>query len=211
MQRLIEQLQGREAQSANRRVSLATLAREACERCAVREPVPRCEGLAPDALVKADPERLCMMIEHLIRNAQDATPPSGSVRVAVAVRRNVEVESLGMSGIRAVNTQQLLAAAEQGAGIGPEAASERGMPGDFACLTVEDSGSGMSAEFVKERLFRPFDTTKGSKGMGIGAYQVREYIVGLGGWLKVDSEPGRGTVCCVWLPLHAPAAEPAQA
>jgi putative PEP-CTERM system histidine kinase len=211
MQRLIEQLQGRESQSANRRVSLSVLAREACERCAVREPAPRCEGLASDALVKADPERLCMMIEHLIRNAQDATPTSGSVRVAVSVRRNVEVESLGMSGIRAVNTQQLLAAAEQGAGIGPEPASERGMPGDFACLTVEDSGSGMTAEFVKERLFRPFDTTKGSKGMGIGAYQVREYIVGLGGWLKVDSEPGRGTVCSVWLPLHAPAAEPAQA
>jgi len=211
MQRLIEQLQGREVQSANRRVSLARLAREACERCAVREPAPRCESLALDALVEADPERLGTMIEHLIRNAQDATPPCGSVRVTVAVRRKVELEPLGMSGIRAVNTQQLIAAAAQADGVGLDAASAPGLPGDYACLTVEDSGSGMSTDFVKERLFKPFDTTKGSKGMGIGAYQVREYILGLGGRLKVDSEPGRGTVFTVWLPLRAPVAEAAQA
>jgi signal transduction histidine kinase len=211
MQRLIEQLQGREVQSANRRVSLAGLAQQACERCAVREPVPRCDDLAPDALVEADPERLGTMIEHLIRNAQDATPPGGSVRVAVAVRRKVELESLGVSGIRAVNTQQLIAAAAQADGNGLHPASLPGLPGDYACLTVEDSGSGMSTDFVKERLFKPFDTTKGSKGMGIGAYQVREYILGLGGRLRVDSEPGRGTVFTVWLPLHAPATEAAQA
>jgi len=211
MQRLIEQLQGREVQSANRRVSLARLARQACERCAVREPAPRCEDLALDALVEADPERLGTMIEHLIRNAQDATPPGGSVRVAVAVRRKVELEPLGMSGIRAVNTQQLLAAAAQADGSSLNPASAPGLPGDYACLTVEDSGSGMSTDFVKERLFKPFDTTKGSKGMGIGAYQVREYILGLGGRLRVDSEPGRGTVFTVWLPLHAPVTEAAQA
>jgi putative PEP-CTERM system histidine kinase len=211
MQRLIEQLQGREAQSANRRVSLAGLAREACNRCAVREPAPGCDGLAPDALVEADPERLGMMIEHLIRNAQDATPPDGSVRVAVSVRRNVELDPLGVSGIRAVTTQQLLAAADQVAGNGHAPGPSPGLPGDYACLTVEDTGSGMSEEFVKERLFKPFDTTKGSKGMGIGAYQVREYIFGIGGRLKVDSALGRGTVFTLWLPLQAPGTEAVQA
>jgi signal transduction histidine kinase len=211
MQRLIEQLQGREVQSANRRVSLAGLAREACERCVVREPAPRCDGLAPDALVEADPERLGMMIEHLIRNAQDATPPDGSVRVAVSVRRNVELEPLGVSGIRAVTTQQLLAAADEVAGNGHGRGPSPGLPGDYACLTVEDTGSGMTEEFVKERLFKPFDTTKGSKGMGIGAYQVREYIFGIGGRLKVDSALGRGTVFTVWLPLQAPGTEAVQA
>ena len=48
-------------------------------------------------------------------------------------------------------------------------------------LVVSDTGAGMDAEFVRERLFRPFDSTKGSKGMGIGAYQVREYVQMLGG------------------------------
>jgi len=208
MQRLIEQLQGREVKSLNRRVSLATVTREACERCAVREPRPQFGELAPDALVEADPDRLGMMIEHLIRNAQDATSLDGVVRVEVSVQRGVELEPIGVSGIRAVTPQQLLAAADQGGGgVGPSF----GLPGDYARLTVEDTGSGMSPEFVKERLFKPFDTTKGSKGMGIGAYQVREYILGLRGWLKVDSKPGRGTVCTVWLPLHAPAPEASQA
>jgi signal transduction histidine kinase len=133
------------------------------------------------------------------------------VRVVVTVRRDVELDSLGITGIGAVNTRQLLDAAARADSLRPDSPRPPGLPGDYACLTVEDSGSGMSEEFVKERLFKPFDTTKGSKGMGIGAYQVREYILGLRGWLKVDSKPGRGTVCTVWLPLHAPAPEASQA
>ena len=62
-----------------------------------------------------------------------------------------------------------------------------------AVLTVTDNGAGMSREFVQERLFKPFDTTKGSKGMGIGAYQVREYVQSLGGRVEVRSEVGKGT------------------
>ena len=62
-------------------------------------------------------------------------------------------------------------------------------------------GAGMDAEFVRNRLFRPFDSTKGSKGMGIGAYQVREYIRLLGGDVEVQSSPGRGTRFAVSLPL----------
>ena len=70
-----------------------------------------------------------------------------------------------------------------------------------AVLTVSDTGSGMTREFIQERLFRPFDTTKGSKGMGIGAYQVREYVQSLGGRVVVESEPGRGTRFTLLLPL----------
>jgi signal transduction histidine kinase len=92
----------------------------------------------------------------------------------------------------------LLAAADQ---VGGQAGPSSALPADYARLTVEDTGSGMSPEFVKGRLFRPFDTTKGSKGMGIGAYQVREYVTGLGGRVRVESEPGRGTTFALWLPL----------
>ena len=60
-------------------------------------------------------------------------------------------------------------------------------------LTVSDSGSGMDAQFVRERLFRPFDTTKGARGMGIGAFQIREYMRSLGGDVEVQSAPGKGT------------------
>ena len=60
-------------------------------------------------------------------------------------------------------------------------------------LTVADTGRGMEPDFVRVRLFRPFDSTKGSKGMGIGAFQVREYVRSLGGDVEVQSSPGSGT------------------
>ena len=43
---------------------------------------------------------------------------------------------------------------------------------DMARISIRDSGCGMTAEFIRTRLFRPFDTTKGSQGMGIGVYQA---------------------------------------
>jgi signal transduction histidine kinase len=63
----------------------------------------------------------------------------------------------------------------------------------MAHLQVIDEGMGMDEEFVRNRLFKPFDTTKGAKGMGIGAYQAREYIRSLGGDVEVQSAPGSGT------------------
>ena len=62
-----------------------------------------------------------------------------------------------------------------------------------AVVDIEDTGSGMDAQFIRERLFRPFDTTKGNAGMGIGVYESREFILRLGGRLDVRSELGKGT------------------
>ncbi len=72
--------------------------------------------------------------------------------------------------------------------------------GDWAVLTVEDTGSGMDAAFIRERLFRPFASTKGT-GMGIGAYECKEYVQELNGSIQVASKPGRGTQFTVRLPL----------
>jgi putative PEP-CTERM system histidine kinase len=72
---------------------------------------------------------------------------------------------------------------------------------DKAVIQVADSGAGMSAEFIRDRLFRPFDSTKGSKGMGIGAYQVRDYVRSLRGDVSVASSPGAGTVFTIILPV----------
>ncbi len=69
------------------------------------------------------------------------------------------------------------------------------------CVAVIDTGVGMEGQFVRERLFRPFDTTKGAKGMGIGAYQAREYVRSLGGDIEVQSTPGRGTSVRLLLPV----------
>ena len=58
----------------------------------------------------------------------------------------------------------------------------------------------MSPEFIRERLFRPFDSTKGSQSMGIGAYQAREYVRQLGGHIDVSSKVGDGTRFEIRLP-----------
>lgn len=59
-------------------------------------------------------------------------------------------------------------------------------------VIVEDSGCGMTTEFLRERLSRPFQTTKTS-GMGIGVFETRQYLTEIGGNLHFDSEPGKGT------------------
>jgi putative PEP-CTERM system histidine kinase len=67
-------------------------------------------------------------------------------------------------------------------------------------ITVRDTGDGMDETFIRERLFRPFDSTKGTSGMGIGAYQIRETLTYIGGTLHVESEKGRGTTLQMRLP-----------
>ncbi|MFN3750171.1 MAG: XrtA/PEP-CTERM system histidine kinase PrsK [Thiobacillus sp.] len=69
-----------------------------------------------------------------------------------------------------------------------------------AIIEIADTGSGMDEEFIRTRLFAPFDSTKGA-GMGIGAYECRETIRVLGGSLDVDSTPGHGTRFRISLPL----------
>lgn len=69
-----------------------------------------------------------------------------------------------------------------------------------AVLEVGDTGQGMSSEFVRERLFKPFQTTKDA-GMGIGAYESFQYVQELGGKVQVESEVGVGTRISVMLPV----------
>ncbi|MFG6466400.1 XrtA/PEP-CTERM system histidine kinase PrsK [Roseateles sp. BYS87W] len=75
--------------------------------------------------------------------------------------------------------------------------------GSQARIRVEDSGCGMSQEFIQNRLFKPFQTTKES-GMGIGAHESYQYVQELGGKISVTSELNRGTTVTLLLPLfHA--------
>lgn len=67
-------------------------------------------------------------------------------------------------------------------------------------VVVGDTGAGMSEEFIRTRLFRPFNTTK-RNGMGIGTYESFQYIRELGGSIAVESTPGQGTIITVLLPL----------
>ena len=83
---------------------------------------------------------------------------------------------------------------------GGEVAVNLGRDDRFATIDVVDTGVGMTPEFVRERLFRPFETTK-KTGMGIGVYESSQYIAGIGGQILVDSKPNAGTRVRVLLPL----------
>ena len=123
------------------------------------KPVPSFHATDRDLWVRGDESRLHDVIEHLVRNAQDATPDDGEVQVRLS---KLDGQAL---------------------------------------LEVRDTGSGMDEGFIAERLFRPFDTTKGNAGMGVGAHQARELVRSLGGRVWVNSEPGHGTAFFVELPL----------
>jgi putative PEP-CTERM system histidine kinase len=162
MRRILERLQGATRFEKPSRIQLLSLLREVCKECADRQPRPTVLG--PDAeecFVEMDRDRLNMVATHLVRNAQDATPSDGYVKVSVSI------------------------------------------DDAYARIEVADNGCGMDAEFVRDRLFKPFDSTKGAQGMGIGAYQIRETVTAAGGSVAVKSERGVGTTMIVKLPLAA--------
>jgi putative PEP-CTERM system histidine kinase len=151
MQRLLDQLKRGNGAVNVERVDVNRLVLETVQRHVGREPPPT--AACPDRILKLriDRERLAAVLGHLVTNAQDATPPTGQVRIEVAL--------------------------EEG----------------WLVLSVEDDGSGMDEAFVRDRLFKPFDSTKGSKGMGIGAYQARQFVESAGGEVRVRSAPRQGT------------------
>lgn len=151
MNRLMAQL--REGIRGDRRtlLQLGPLVQKAVAACIDRPPRPEIDGLADDAPIIADEERVLGMLGHIIQNAQEATPADGRVTVRLRVE------------------------------------------GHVALIEVEDTGIGMTADFIRDRLFRPFDSTKGLTGMGIGVFESRELVRLLGGDLTVDSTPGGGS------------------
>lgn len=71
--------------------------------------------------------------------------------------------------------------------------------GQFGTVEIVDTGAGMSPEFVRSRLFKPFVSSK-QGGFGIGAFEARELIAGMHGHLDVESREGLGTRFVVRLP-----------
>jgi putative PEP-CTERM system histidine kinase len=83
-------------------------------------------------------------------------------------------------------------------GSEPQVALQARPEGEQVLIEVSDRGSGMSREFIRERLFRPFQTTKDT-GMGIGMFECQQYVQQVGGSIDVASEPGIGTSVIVRL------------
>jgi signal transduction histidine kinase len=88
---------------------------------------------------------------------------------------------------------------------GGEVRVETSQRNGWAILSVADNGCGISPAFLRDSLFRPFQTTK-KKGLGIGMFQSKMIVEAHRGKIQVDSEPGTGTTIRVMLPLHRQAA-----
>ncbi len=161
MDRTLAQLrQARPAEpTPQRRFRAADVLAEAVEQASSLAPRPVFEDAAGGISLVGGRAQLLNTVQHLLRNAQEATPPDGEIRVHLAVE------------------------------------------GGEVRIDIRDSGRGMDDDFVRERLFRPFQTTKGNAGMGIGTYEAKELVRQLGGRIEVRSRVGEGTVFTIRLPL----------
>ncbi|HVZ65165.1 MAG TPA: PAS domain S-box protein [Lacunisphaera sp.] len=126
--------------------------------------------------VEADPGMIEQVLMNLCINARDAMPNGG--RLTVDLRSEVRTA--------------------------PPAAG--GLAGEYCCLEVSDTGSGMD-EATKARIFEPFFTTKpAGKGTGLGLATVYGIVRQHRGWIEVTSAPGAGTTFRIFLPLKEGAA-----
>ncbi len=132
-----------------------------------------------------------------------------------AKRRDHEVKLLGDANIWALVDA---AALEQAIGHLIQNAVEASSPeapitvcvapaGREVRITIADHGTGMDGDFVRNRLFQPFASTK-PDGFGIGSFEARSLVVAMGGRLVVDSTPGVGSEFSIFLPAADEAAQP---
>jgi len=130
--------------------------------------------LNPDVrCIEADPNRIEQVILNLAINARDAMPQGGTLTITTS---NLLVSPTN---------------AFQHVGI---------PPAEYTLLTVTDSGTGMSDE-TKEHLFEPFFTTKeAGKGTGLGLSTCYGIVQQSNGHIRVNSEIGKGTSFCIYLP-----------
>ena len=129
--------------------------------------------LHPDAWpVDADLLQMQMVLAAMLTNASEALEGEGRIRIST---RNAYIDD-----ITARHCPDL-------------------SPGRYVCLEIEDNGKGMD-EITRQRLFEPFYTTK-FQGRGLGMAAVFGIIRNHDGWIKADSEIGRGTLITVFLPV----------
>jgi nitrogen-specific signal transduction histidine kinase/ActR/RegA family two-component response regulator len=126
-----------------------------------------------ECIVEADPTRIQQALVNLAVNARDAMPDGGQLRIGVRATEILPGASPPVQGME---------------------------PGNWACITISDTGHGMTDD-VQDHLFEPFFTTKGpGQGTGLGLSQVFGIISQHGGAIDVETAPDEGTTFALYLP-----------
>lgn len=150
------------------------------------------------AVDQVQPVNLGSAVEDWIREFTPQLPPR--IRVETRLRATPIVRAKPEE-LRTVLQNLLLNSVEAMSDEGViriETSQENGR----VVLAVTDSGRGMTPEFIRQRLFRPFQSTK-ARGLGIGLYQCRQIVQAVGGTLTAESQEGKGTRMVVKLPTEA--------
>jgi putative PEP-CTERM system histidine kinase len=146
--------------------------------------------------------RLAQALQDAVERCRGRTPEPQLTQVDERLHAQIDRDRFAMVAAHLIRN------AQEATGADGKVEVRATREGGYAVISIEDDGCGMEPEFVRTRLFKPFDSTKGSKGMGIGAYQARMLVVESGGTLDVASEPGRGTAITIRLPLAEPVEAP---
>ncbi|MFL6725311.1 MAG: XrtA/PEP-CTERM system histidine kinase PrsK [Sphingomicrobium sp.] len=161
-------------------------------------------------------ELLARLAPHSPSRVQriEAQPLRPILSAAIAgKRRDREINLLGDAGIEAlVDSNALEQAVEHllqnalDASSGEPVTVRVSIEGGNVSIAIADKGVGMDGDFVRNRLFQPFASSKPG-GFGIGAFEARSLITAMGGRLSVDSRLGRGTTFTIVLPAADAASE----
>ncbi|MDB4476033.1 PEP-CTERM system histidine kinase PrsK [bacterium] len=157
-------------------------------------------------------QRLMDQMRSGMRSASPATVELGALLEQVVQARgdSLPQPQLGLASTATVTADRerlstvfghLLQNAQEATADDGELTVELSAQGPMATVVIRDTGCGMSEDFVRSRLFKPFESTKGLTGMGIGAFESREYVRQLGGDISVVSELGAGSQFSVTLPI----------
>jgi putative PEP-CTERM system histidine kinase len=146
---------------------------------------------------KFAPLCICELLEDSIRNCSKA----GSLPIPVLNCVNQNVMVTADKDRMAANLAHIIQNAQDATDEMGRITVRLRIQSEFAVIEVEDTGEGMDDAFIHDRLFQPFESTKGT--MGIGVFQVREYLHKLGGQLDVESTLGKGSVFRLHIPLSS--------
>ena len=161
----------------------------------INQMILKLSSLRHDLHLRLVPCRLDLLCAEVIAGLDREMQQGCLIQRDLAVVPELKLDREAM---HSVVTNLLVNAREAITGDGNVRVTTRLENGKLA-LTVADEGSGMSAEFIRNQLFRPFHSTK-TKGLGIGMFQCKKIVEAHHGSIRVDSAPGQGTRFTVLLP-----------